>query len=118
MEKLYRNSKGRLFEDYREYLESSHWDNIRLARLKKDGYQCQICGSGKNLCVHHLTYDRIGREQMDDLITLCQECHEKVHAIDIERKKQKKDNPGIRKWKQGKARRRKKAAKKNKKVVQ
>ena len=111
MGKLYRNSKGRMFEDYREYLESSHWDTVRLARLKKDGYRCQICGSAKNLCVHHLTYDRMGHELMDDLLTLCRDCHEKVHAIDIERKKQKQDNPGARKWRQGKRRKGKKKEK-------
>ena len=29
--------------------------------------------------VHHLTYERIGKEQLEDLQALCPECHSKCH---------------------------------------
>jgi hypothetical protein len=30
--------------------------------------------------VHHITYERIYAEDLDDLITVCNRCHEKVHS--------------------------------------
>lgn len=32
----------------------------------------------RNLDVHHLTYDRFGREELDDLVLLCRDCHKEV----------------------------------------
>jgi len=34
----------------------------------------------RNLEVHHLTYDRLGDERMDDLEVLCPDCHRKAHG--------------------------------------
>ncbi len=67
---------------YEEYMKTDAWNNKRMERIKMDGYKCQLCGSAKNLCVHHITYDRIGCEKMDDLITVCKKCHEKLHEAD------------------------------------
>jgi len=62
--------------------------------LERDGFTCQICGKkddpskykelgkAKNaiLEVHHIKpkKDR-GRSEIDNLITLCRDCHAKVH---------------------------------------
>lgn len=70
-------------EFYREYLRSETWENKRQQRLKMDGLQCQICGTGKNLHVHHITYEHFGAEPMQDLITVCDNCHRKIHENDI-----------------------------------
>lgn len=67
--------------DYDAYMQSDEWKSIREARLKKDNYRCHLCGGTDNLVVHHLTYDRLGREKLSDLITLCSACHEKQHAV-------------------------------------
>jgi hypothetical protein len=29
--------------------------------------------------VHHLTYERVGYEDLDDLVSVCEDCHETVH---------------------------------------
>lgn len=71
--------------DYNEYMESDAWANKRFERLKKDNFQCQMCGSAKNLNVHHVTYERLGNEDMNDLVTLCNKCHSKVHSKDKKR---------------------------------
>lgn len=68
--------------NYYEYIASKEWQRKRLARIKLDGYKCHICGSSRNLNVHHLTYERLGHEDMEDLMTLCRSCHEKVHEIE------------------------------------
>lgn len=72
---------------YRQYIESDAWKRKRERRLIHDGYRCKLCGSAKNLQVHHVTYERLGFEQMDDLVTLCKDCHESVHEKDITRRK-------------------------------
>ncbi len=69
--------------DYRTYLLSEHWLNLRNQALKRDKFVCQMCGSGINPHVHHVSYDHVGTEQeLDDLVTLCKECHSKVHIKD------------------------------------
>lgn len=68
---------------YREYLISKKWEGYKNAIHYIYNDQCYICGSTKELHVHHKTYDRIYHEDLDDLILLCKYCHEKVH-YDIE----------------------------------
>lgn len=72
--------------DYQEYLKSPEWKEKRDIRLALDGYTCRLCGSGKNLHVHHISYKNLGTpEEVDDLITLCEKCHARVHERDFER---------------------------------
>lgn len=63
---------------YSTYLKSKRWEEVRTAT--KNYYQCcQSCGSDKNLQVHHLTYERLGRELFEDLTLLCGKCHMLKH---------------------------------------
>lgn len=65
---------------YSDYLTSPHWKQKREERLRIDNWKCQFCGSISNLNVHHLTYERKGRENAEnDLITLCEHCHSRLH---------------------------------------
>jgi len=48
---------------------------------------CQRCGFGStNLEVHHLNYDRFGKERMTDLIVLCKQCHEKADRERVQKR--------------------------------
>ena len=63
---------------YEQYLRSPEWRRKREQRLRLDGYVCQKCGKTSKeyrLEVHHLTYERLGHERMEDLQTLCVLCH-------------------------------------------
>ena len=40
---------------------------------------CTVCGSGKNVVVHHIDGDR-DNNKLNNLTGLCQKCHGKVHA--------------------------------------
>lgn len=73
-------TSGKVGED--DYLQTEVWRELRNERLKKDMFQCQMCGKATNVVVHHLQYPKIwGTENVDmDLITLCRECHDKVHS--------------------------------------
>ncbi len=72
---------------YHEYMHSEEWRQKRLEVLKRDKFRCQMCGTAKNLRVHHINYEHLGTDaELDDLITLCDACHTKVHEKDIRKK--------------------------------
>jgi 5-methylcytosine-specific restriction endonuclease McrA len=67
-------------EEYREYLASPLWAFKRAGALARDGYRCRLCNSKvAPLHVHHRTYDRFGHEDLNDLTTLCEKCHNAFH---------------------------------------
>lgn len=70
-------------ESYYDDLTNPLWFKKRASILERDKHQCKLCGSKDNLHVHHLKYVD-GRHAWEypnkNLITLCQDCHEKVHA--------------------------------------
>lgn len=72
-----------LKEQYHQQLEHPLWAEKRSMILKRDQYQCRLCGSKHNLQVHHIKYSS-GKKAWEypnlDLITLCEDCHQKVHA--------------------------------------
>ena len=69
---------------YKQYLKSEYWQGIREQILKRDKYKCRACGYNDKLHVHHRTYEFIGNEDLDELITLCKKCHNIFHKINPE----------------------------------
>ena len=48
--------------------------------LERDGYACVVCGSGRDLHVHHVHWRRYGgRTVLANLVTACEGCHSKIH---------------------------------------
>jgi 5-methylcytosine-specific restriction endonuclease McrA len=70
---------SRLRKAYDEHLLSEQWDKKKQKVRRRDGKRCQVCGDGKTLETHHLTYERVFVEKLSDLILLCSSCHRKVH---------------------------------------
>lgn len=70
-------------EKYKAFLKTDYWKAVRVKVFLRDNKTCQKCGSKKKLEAHHLTYKHHGNEMkhLDDLITLCRDCHEKEHLI-------------------------------------
>ncbi len=66
--------------EYSAYLKKPHWQEIKNRRLAMDKYKCTDCG-GKAECVHHKHYDTKEHERMEDIISLCKNCHSKRHGI-------------------------------------
>ena len=66
---------------YPEYLQTPHWCQMRRRALWLAHYCCQRCRARHDLNVHHLTYERRGCEDDDDLEVLCRSCHQKTHGI-------------------------------------
>lgn len=70
---------------YLEYLQTDHWREMREKILVRAKYQCECCGTydRAGLDIHHLNYDRLGAERLDDLLALCNTCHRKIHSLEI-----------------------------------
>jgi hypothetical protein len=60
-----------------DHPDPAHWERVRAAALARDG-TCRLCRDARQLECHHNTYDRWGREELDDVITLCRGCHDAV----------------------------------------
>jgi len=68
-------------DTYATYLQSEAWSNKREQKLILSYRKCAVCGTNKHLHIHHLTYERIFREEMDDLMVLCRVHHEAVEEM-------------------------------------
>jgi len=65
-----------------KYQQSNRLDeNLRLACLIRDNFTCQKCGKkNTRLEAHHVIWTaKGGKDSIYNLITLCEDCHEKVH---------------------------------------
>lgn len=63
---------------YKRYLKTNHWQTTRFL-IKATKRKCNLCGSKKNLNVHHKTYRNIGNESERDLLLVCKDCHNELH---------------------------------------
>lgn len=79
-----------LADKYEQYLKSEWWKKIRTEKLYEATHKCAVCASLKNLNVHHNMYDRLGHEELSDLVVLCEDCHELFHKRMESRQRQQK----------------------------
>ena len=75
------NFKELGFRSYSAYLRSPHWKTFR-AKFRRTGrkWACSVCDGEKELELHHKTYDKLGKEELTDVIPLCHSCHGEVHS--------------------------------------
>lgn len=72
---------------YSEYLASAHWAGVRMrwkASNMFKGWVCHSygCDSRDGLSLHHWTYERVGREELSDLMLVCRDCHKRIHQLE------------------------------------
>ena len=61
--------------DYQAYLASREWALLKeQVRDRSDGW-CELCHAAPYQETHHVTYERIGNEDVDDLAGVCSPCH-------------------------------------------
>ena len=71
-------------EDYQKGEMYGHY-NVRQYVLWRDGYTCQCCGAHSTnrkdvrLHVHHLESRKTGGDAPSNQITICEDCHKKLH---------------------------------------
>lgn len=79
------------YKNYKAYLRSEHWKNIKLLFQKTHPKQCFICNSKFRVDLHHISYANIGNENIidanlelklnltSDVVWLCRHHHKKIH---------------------------------------
>jgi len=83
---------------YNVYLRSPEWKAKREERLKLCNNICEYCAKAPASHVHHLTYERIFNEDINDLKGICLDCHESIHGRKLgwgRKKKKKQSKPEL-----------------------
>lgn len=62
--------------DYPCYLASREWAKRKEAIREQSYGFCERCAVGQYQSTHHLTYANIGHEPLEDLLAVCNPCHE------------------------------------------
>lgn len=95
-EKDRREEKEEFDRWYQDYLTTPEWRVKRDTVLKRAGFVCEGYLTNRASEVHHLTYVRVGREMLFDLVAVCEICHRKIH--DLEPVKQDKEEEWDPSW--------------------
>ncbi len=69
------------YASYADYMRSAAWRDVKARYRASDLPQICMCGEAK-VDMHHTTYERVGRERLEDLIPLCRRCHDQAHALE------------------------------------
>ena len=64
---------------YSKYIRSPAWRALRCKVIGRSGGDCERCGVWPVVNVHHLTYERLGSEDLSDLQGVCSKCHQELH---------------------------------------
>ena len=76
-------TEGKPFNKHWGYQKGPNYGfgNAKAACINRDNYTCQCCKTKKGtLNAHHIVYRRNGgADTLDNLITLCEACHKKLH---------------------------------------
>jgi len=77
---FYDGLRGMGFKNYDEYLASDTWKAFReWYRTSRMPQLCVVCRSS-NVVLHHWKYERVGQEELTDVMPLCDEHHSKLHG--------------------------------------
>ena len=68
------------WQRYALYMRTPHWNLKRMQCFTRAGRQCENCYSRARLTVHHVNYDSLFAENLDDLACLCWPCHKKAEG--------------------------------------
>jgi 5-methylcytosine-specific restriction endonuclease McrA len=76
------HKKGRKSNYVKNNVNSEPHKEARLQCLKRDNYKCKVCGSTKELEMHHISYHIVGKEleNLKWLVILCSDCHQLAHS--------------------------------------
>lgn len=72
------------YEAYAAYLLSDAWRLKRAQARERDKGVCQGCFARPATQAHHLTYAHLGDELLFELISVCDDCHARLHTAKTE----------------------------------
>ena len=75
--------------DRAAYYRSEKWRSKRRERRRRDGHRCVVCGHHykQHLVCHHITYKNFGNEPLEDLRTVCADCHRTASDAELRRER-------------------------------
>lgn len=56
----------------------------RVQLLDKVNNQCELCGGGVNLCIHHKDFDK-SNNSPDNAQVMCKKCHIEINKVRMDR---------------------------------
>jgi 5-methylcytosine-specific restriction endonuclease McrA len=76
------NEKGQSYyqQAHAAYLKSREWKERRELVMQRSNGTCEGCRLKSASEVHHLTYINWGNEFLFELVALCENCHDRIHA--------------------------------------
>ena len=85
--------------DVDKFYNSRPWSKIRLKALQRDHHECQMCKKNPKVnriifanTVHHIQEVKNRPDlamDLDNLISLCRGCHEKIHQRELVKRETK-----------------------------
>lgn len=66
---------------YLAHLKSPYWDALRRDVVARAEGLCELCKERRLTQVHHLHYDTLGHETLNDVQGLCGRCHRYCHGL-------------------------------------
>lgn len=67
------------YASYKKYIASDHWRELKEWHAHVWGDRgCLGCGLSE-FQLHHITYNRIGQEKIEDVLPFCEKCHSLLH---------------------------------------
>ncbi len=74
-----RNYDTSKYAKYSNYIQSKDWKIKRNEALTRDNNLCQVCKKKPAEEVHHITYENLFCEKLEDLLSVCKLCHNEIH---------------------------------------
>lgn len=67
---------------YDKYMASEDWKTKARTFYEMAGHECECCGAAHvKIGCHHMGYDALTKETFDDVLVLCDRCHERIHKL-------------------------------------
>src|SRR5688572_5116698 len=60
---------------------SAYWRALIARRKRHVGNKCEACEYPKYLQGHHVTYERLGHEHINDILIVCRACHLRITQL-------------------------------------
>lgn len=70
------------WKEYTAYLKTIDWHDRRHKALERDNNLCQACLEMRATQVHHTTYKHGFDAPIFALVSICDDCHDKIHDRD------------------------------------
>ena len=79
--------RDKFFEWYNKYLKSDKWKEkkkgfLKFLEVRDYEIACVRCGNPNKLEFHHIHYDTVGDETINDVLLLCHDCHKYWHKLE------------------------------------